>query len=64
MPKTKSSGRVTRTARKPPTETLYVRVPRSIVVRLRARADKLGWPHTLASVAAAAMKRGIDALRF
>lgn len=41
------------------TVTVYVRVPRDLAERLRARASELGWPHSIASVAAEALANGL-----
>jgi hypothetical protein len=58
---------VTRTAKDRPkkaarrdTTTLYVRIPRAVLDRLRLRAAGQGWPHTIASVAARTMAIGLS----
>jgi hypothetical protein len=58
---------VTRTAKDRPkkaanrdTTTLYVRIPRAVLDRLRLRAAGQGWPHTIASVAAHTMAIGLS----
>jgi hypothetical protein len=41
------------------TDTLYVRIPKETIAKLRARVAELGWPHTMASVTADVIERGL-----
>jgi hypothetical protein len=41
------------------TDVLYVRLPKQTIELLRARVKELGWPHTLASVTADAIEKGL-----
>lgn len=39
---------------------IYMRLPIVVLDRVRKIADKRGWPHTIASVGAEALERGLD----
>lgn len=36
-------------------ETIYLKLPRDLMTRIRARAAELGYPHTITSVATLAL---------
>lgn len=40
------------------TATFYVRMPRELADRIKARVTERGWPHTFASVLVEAAERG------
>lgn len=42
--------------------TIYVKAPVAVIARVRARQKTLGYPHTMTSVFAQALERGIDAI--
>jgi hypothetical protein len=43
-----------------PSDVMYIRIPRTIYVTIKAEAERLGWPHTIASVAGAALSKAFN----